>query len=100
MIKEGRKENKRPLNGFITVFLLILCVVVLVLLAVVARNVAALNDLKHKLNALEEEKILDLKPLGNQIHDYGTGRIKRAAGETNIEIAMAKLETLERRYCK
>ena len=94
---KGREENKKPLNGFLAAFLLVLCVVVLVLLAVVARNDAALNDLKHKLNALEEEKILDFRPLRNQIHTHETRRSKRAAGKNTIETAMAKLETLERR---
>ena len=79
------------------VFLLVFCVAVVVLLAVVAKCLASLNDLNSRMNTLEEEKILNLKFLRRENHDQETRRSKRGIDEAEFNKVMIKLEKLEGR---
>jgi biopolymer transport protein ExbB/TolQ len=100
MGKNGGKEPetfKHRSNFVMKALLLVLCVVVVVLLAVVAKNFASLKALNNRLNALEEEKILDSKSLRINPHEHGPRRSKRGTEETDIKKAMIKLERLEGR---
>jgi hypothetical protein len=56
-----------------------------------------LKALNNRLNALEEEKILDSKSLRINPHEHGPRRSKRGTDETDIKKAMIKLERLEGR---
>ena len=80
--------------------LLVLFAVVLVLLAVVAKNFASLNDLHNRLNALEEEKALGFKTLRSENHKSSTTRSKRSIYETKFDKAMFQLRKIEDRYEK
>jgi hypothetical protein len=79
---------------------LVLFAVVLVLLAVVAKNIASLKDLDNRLNALEEEKALGFKSLRRENHESGTTRSKRRTYETKFDKAMFQLRQIEDRYEK
>ena len=96
MEKNGKEPqtSKHRLNLVIKVLLVVLCVVVVVQFAVVARNVASLNALSNKLNAMEEEKTLGLKPWRSENHEHGTRRSKRSVDETEFKKAIEKLEKL------
>ena len=94
--KESKTSKQR--SYFVAkVLLFVLCVAVVVLLAVVAKCLASLKDLNSRVNALEEEKILDSKSLRRGKHDQETRRSKRAIDEAKFDKAMIKLEKLERR---
>ena len=99
MDKNGKElKTSRNRSYFVMkVLLLVLCVVVVVLFAVVAKGFASLKDLKNELNALKEEKTLSLKPWRSENHEHGTGRRKRSVDETEFKKAMVKLEKLEGR---
>ena len=99
MEKNGKEPqtNKHRSNLAIKVLLVVLCVVVVVQFAVVAKGFASLNDLKNELNALKEEKTLGLKPWKSEKHEHGTRRSKRSIDEKEFKKAMVKLEKLEGR---
>jgi biopolymer transport protein ExbB/TolQ len=94
MEKNGKEhETSKHRSYFVMkVLLLVLFVVVAVLLTVVANNFASLKDLKDRLNALEEEKILDFKSLRNEKREHGPTRNKRSTDDTDIKNALMKLE--------
>ena len=99
MEKNGKEpETYKHRSYFVMkVLLLVLCVVVVLQFAVIARNVVSLKYLNNKFNALEEEKTLGSKFLRNEKHEHGPKRIKRGTDETDIKKALIKLEKLEGR---
>ena len=94
------KTSKQRSYFVIKVLLFVLCVAVIVLLVVVAKGFATLNDLNSRVNAMEEEKNLDLKSLRREKHDHETRRSKRGIDEAKFNKAMIKLEKLEGRYSR
>ena len=96
MEKNGKElKTSRNRSYFVMkVLLLVLCVVVVVLFAVVAKGFASLNK---RLNAMEEEKTLVFKSLRSEKYEHGTRRSKRSVDETEFKKAMVKLEKLEGR---
>jgi biopolymer transport protein ExbB/TolQ len=99
MEKNGKEPEtfKHHSNFVMKALLLVLCVVVVVQFALFAKNFASLKALNNRLNALEEEKILDSKSLRINPHEHGPRRSKRGTEETDIKKAMIKLEKLEGR---
>jgi flagellar biosynthesis/type III secretory pathway M-ring protein FliF/YscJ len=97
MEKNGKEaETSKHRSYFLVkVLLLVLCVVVVVQFAVIARNVVSLKALNNKFNAVEEEK--DFKSLENENHESRTTRSKRGTENTDIKKALIKLEKLEER---
>ena len=98
--KKESKTSKQRSYFVMKVLMFVLCVAVVVLLAVVAKGFATLNDLNSRVNAMEEEKILDLKSLRSEKHDQETRRSKRGIDEAKFNKAMIKLEKLEGRYSR
>ncbi len=98
MEKNGKEHatSKRSSNFMMKVLLTVLCVIVIVLLAVVAKAFASLKAINIRLNALEEEKTLGFKSLRSEEHEHGKRRSKRGT-ETDIKKALIKLEKLEGR---
>ena len=99
MEKNGKElKTSRNRSYFVMkVLLLVLCVVVVVLFAVVAKGFASLKALNKRLNAMEEEKTLVFKSLRSEKYEHGTRRSKRSVDETEFKKAMVKLEKLEGR---
>ena len=99
-MEKNKKESKTSTHRshfVMKVFLFVFCVAVVVLLAVVAKCLASLNDLNSRINTLEEEKILNLKFLRRENHDQETRRSKRGIDEAEFNKVMIKLEKLEGR---
>ena len=99
-MEKNEKESKTSTHRshfVMKVFLFVFCVAVVVLLAVVAKCFASLKDLNRRVNALEEEKILNLKSLRREKHDQETRRCKRGIDEAEFNKVMIKLEKLEGR---
>jgi flagellar biosynthesis/type III secretory pathway M-ring protein FliF/YscJ len=97
MEKNGKEPEtfKHHSSYFANALLLVLCVVVVVQFAVIARNVVSLKALNNKVNALEEEK--DFKSLENENDEHRTTRSKRGTENTDFKKALIKLEKLEGR---
>ena len=89
------KASKHRSYFVVKVLLFVLCVAVAVLLAVVAKCLASLKDLNHRMNIMEEEQ--NLKSLRSEKHDQETRRSKRSIDEAEFNKAMIKLEKLEGR---
>ena len=86
------RESKHQSSLFHKIFLVSLCVVVVVQFVVMSKSFATVNN---RLNNLEDESPLKSKSLE---HDYGPGRTKRHADESDIKKALTKLKRLEKRY--
>jgi biopolymer transport protein ExbB/TolQ len=99
MDKNGTEPEtyKRRSIFLMKALLLVLCVVVVAQFALFAKNFASLKALNNRLNALEEERILDSKSLRINPHEHGPRRSKRGTEETDIKKTMIKLEKLEGR---
>jgi hypothetical protein len=97
MEKNGKEaETSKHRSYFLMkALLLVLCAVVAVQFAVIARNVVSLKPLNNKFNALEEEKVF--KSLESENHESRTARSKRGTENTDIKKALIKLEKLEGR---
>ena len=97
MEKNGKESEtcKHHSSFLVKALLLVLCVVVVVQFAVIARNVVSLKALNNKFNALEEEK--DFKSFENESHEHRTTRSKRGTENTYFKKALMKLEKLEGR---
>ena len=94
--KESNTSNHR--SHFIMKMLwFVLCVTNVVLLVVVVKCFVSMKDLNSRVNAVEEEQILNLKSLRSEKHDRETRRSKRSIDETKFNKAMIKLEKLEGR---
>ena len=100
-MEKNSKEHEACKHGsyfVMKVLLFVLCLVAAVQFAVIAKAFTSLNTLSNRLNAVEEEKILDAKSLKSETHERGTVRSKRSIDETEFKKAMVKLATLEGRY--
>ncbi len=99
MEKNGKElKTSRNRSYFVMkVLLLVLCVVVVVLFAVVAKGFASLKALNKRLNAIEKEKTLVFKSLRSEKYEHGTTRGKRSVDETEFKKAMGKFKKLEGR---
>jgi cell division protein FtsL len=97
-MENNSKEHvikKRSSNFLTKVLLTVLCVIVIVLLALIAKAFASLKAINNRLDALEEEKTLGFKSLRSEEHERGKRRSKRGT-ETAIK-ALIKLEKFEGR---
>ena len=89
------KASKHRSYFVMKVLLFVLCVVVVVLSAVVAKCLASLKDVNSRLNAVEKEQ--NLKSLRSEKHDQKNRRSKRSIDKAEFDKAMVKLEKLEGR---
>ncbi len=94
--KESRTYKERSIF-VIKGLLLVLCLVVVVQFAVVAKAFASLKAVTKRLDALEKEKILGSKSLITEKSEHGGRRAKRSTNETDIKKALMKLKKLEGR---
>ena len=99
MEKNGKEQecSKHRSYFVMKVLLLVLCVVVVVQFAVVAKGFASLKALNNRLNAMEEEKTPGFNPSRSEKHEHGIRRSKRSIDEMEFKKAMQKLEKLEGR---
>jgi biopolymer transport protein ExbB/TolQ len=84
-------------NFVIKLLLLALCLIVAAQFVLFATNFASLKALNNRLNAMEEEQILDSGSLRKEKREGGTRRSKRGIDETEFNRAMVKLQKLEGR---
>jgi cytoskeletal protein RodZ len=93
MEKNGKEPEtfKHRSYFLIKVLLIVLCVVVVVQFALVAKGFASLKALSNRLNALEEEKTLPGFE-SPRSEARGTTRSKRSTEGTDLKKALLKLE--------
>ena len=91
---KGHDTSKKHSNLVIKILLVVLCVVVVVQFAVIAKGYATLSN---RLNTLEDKASLGIKSVRSQKDDDGPRRNKRETVETDIKKALTKLEELEGR---
>ena len=84
-------------NFVMKALLLVLCLVAAAQFALFAQNYASLKTLNKKLNAMDEERNLDIEFLRSKKREDGTKRSKRSINKIEFNKAMVKLEKLERR---
>ena len=76
--------------------LILLCMVVVIQFALIAKGFTSLKALNNKVNDLEKEKYLKLKSTINEEQEHGKRRMKRGTVNTDIKKALIKLEKLGR----
>ena len=93
--KEPETVNHRS-TFIMKAILILLCMVVVIQFALIAKGFISLKALNNKVNDLEKEKYLKLKSTINEEQD-GKRRMKRGTVNTDIKKALIKLEKLEGR---
>jgi hypothetical protein len=99
-----KSENKHSTNEHRSKFcvkltLLVLCVIVAVQFALIAKCFDALKDLNNKFHVLEKKYTTGSKPLRTGTHQQGLERRKRSSEETEYNKLLVKPQhvQLERR---
>ena len=94
--KQPEKVNHRSIF-IIKAILILLCMVVVIQFALIAKSFTSLKALNKKVNDVENEKYLKLKSTTNEEQEHGKSRMKRGTVNTDIKKALIKLEKLEGR---